>query len=255
MHPDRRYTLDELDRLLPSLPQEKLDGSPRRVRGQYPNGSFNPHWPYALSPELQDRLVDFFRGMKLHRCPDGRLSGACPFPHRHRVTCDCDRAFYVSPVSGSWTCFCSDHLGPTSGTVNAFASLGFRVEFSLAEMESQLGRDHLGPGEVRYLKARPAQEGKGSRTRDVADTVLRKRPLHHKSDRRNCRGKRPKLWEEAQALFPLPAHIKPWVKGCLLWSERDCQGLAVDLISNSWRNCQGRFRTMYRQGGEKVYQQ
>jgi hypothetical protein len=26
------------------------------------------------------------------------------------------------------------------------------------------------------------------------------------------------------------------VKGCLLWSEWDCQGLAVDLISNSWRN-------------------
>ena len=111
---------------------------------------------------------------------------------------------------------------PTSGTVNAFASLGFRVEFSLAEMESQLGRDHLGPGEVRYLKASPAQEGKDSRKSDVANTVIRKRSLYRKSDRRKFQGRRPQLWEEAQKLFPLPAHIQPRVKGCLLWSERDC---------------------------------
>ncbi|HZA23844.1 MAG TPA: hypothetical protein VFA32_14795 [Dehalococcoidia bacterium] len=62
LHPNRRYTLEDLDRLLPPMPQEDTDGGPRRLRGQQHTGSFNPHWPYALSPELQDRLVDFFRG-------------------------------------------------------------------------------------------------------------------------------------------------------------------------------------------------
>ena len=160
-HPDLRYTLDELDLLLPQLPQEQVDGRRAPGNGQYQPGTFDPHGPCPLPPALQDRLADFFQGLNLRRCADGRFGGACPLPHGDNVACDCERAFYASPVSGSWSCFCSDHVGQSSGTVRAFALLGFSDDLTQAEIEAEIGKYHLGPGEVRR------REG-GSETEDIS---------------------------------------------------------------------------------------
>ncbi|MDA1129675.1 MAG: hypothetical protein O2913_13425, partial [Chloroflexi bacterium] len=159
-HPDLRYTLDELDRLLPQEIGDERRG-PRSRPGQ--TGTFDPHWPYPLPQALQDRLGDFFSGLNLRDRSDGRFGGSCPFLHQGGVTCDCDQAFYASPVSGSWSCFCSDHLGPTSGTVQAFTPLGLETDPTLSEIQSEIGKYHLGPGEVRHGGGEPLQEG------DVAD--------------------------------------------------------------------------------------
>ena len=94
--------------------------------------------PYAEA--IQDRLVEFFRGLGWHQRSDGQFSGAGPFPHRDDVACNCDRAFYASPVSGSWCCFCSDHLGQASGTLRAFDPLKFNADLSLVEVQSYFGR-------------------------------------------------------------------------------------------------------------------
>ena len=177
-HPDLRYTLDELDRCLPQLPQEGADGRRAPVREQYQPGTFDPHWPCPLPPVLQERLVELFNDLNLHWCSDGRFGGACPLPHQNGVVCDCERAFYASPVSGSWSCFCSDHLGQTSGTVRAFTLLGFAADLTLAEMQSHIGKYHLGPGEVRYSEGRMTSDGEAHKRVDVADRVIPKRPLY-----------------------------------------------------------------------------
>jgi hypothetical protein len=152
------------------------------------------------------------------------------------VLCDCDSAFYASPVSGSWCCFCSDHLGQASGTVQAFASLGLLADLTLSEMQAEIGKHHFGPGAVRHGGGIPGRGREASNNQDVAATVINNKPLYRRSDKPKHRGNRPLLWEEAEELFPIPSHVKPLMKGYLLWSERDRQGLAVDLFSNTWRN-------------------
>jgi hypothetical protein len=107
---------------------------------------------------------------------------------------------------------------------------------TLGEIQAEIGKHHLGPGEVRRGRGTPRNERKGSDREGVADRVISKKSIYRRSDRPKHRGKRPSLWEEAQDLFPIPTHVKPRVKGYLLWSERDRQGLAVDLFSNTWRN-------------------
>ena len=47
-HPDRRYTLDELDLLLPQLPPKQDDGFPGPRKRQERTGTFDPHWPCPL---------------------------------------------------------------------------------------------------------------------------------------------------------------------------------------------------------------
>ena len=235
-HPDRRYTLEELDRRLPELPSIDTDESRPPGTGKSRSGAFDPHWPYPLPLVLQERLVDFFKGRDLQRCPDGRFAGACPRPHKDGAACDCKRAFYASPVSGSWCCFCSDHLGQTSGTVRAFAPLGFSVDLALDEMQAEIGKHHLGAGEVRLRQGTIAKMRSSPSRSNVADRVISKKSLYPKSDKRRTRGKRPALWQEAREVFPMPTHVKPRMKGYLLWSDRDHQGLAVDLFSNTWRN-------------------
>ena len=103
-------------------------------------------------------------------------------------------------------------------------------------MQSQIGKYRLSTGEVRYSEGRMAPEGKGHKRADVAVTVITKKPLYRRSDKPKDRGKRSSLWAETRGVFPTPTHIKPWLKGYLLWSERDRKGLAVDLFSNIWRN-------------------
>lgn len=72
--------------------------------------------------------------------------------------------------------------------------------------------------------------------RFVADTVTDKKDLYRISDKAKDWQEKSPLWAEAKTLFPIPSHVKPRMKGCLLWSERDRKGLAVDLFSNTWRN-------------------
>ncbi len=97
-HPDRRYSLDELDRL---LPQESHDQpASQRSRGSR-SGTFDPHWPCPLPQALQNQLADFLTSLNLRPQSDGRFAGSCPLPHRDGVACDCDQAFYASSVSGS----------------------------------------------------------------------------------------------------------------------------------------------------------
>ena len=234
-HPDRRYTLDELDQLLPQLPIKK-NRSSRSTNKRHHQGSFDPHWPCPLPQELQDRLGDFLHGLNLRRGSDGRVGGSCPLPHQCSAVCDCDTAFYASPVSGSWSCFCSDHLGQTSGTVRAFAALGFNTDLTQSEIQATIGKDHLGPGEVRRRDGESRQAEDSQKRLDVAARVITQKPLYRRSDKTRDRGKRVGLWAEAKNLFPLPTHVKPRVKGHLLWSEWHRKGLAVDLFSNTWRN-------------------
>ena len=171
-HPDLRYSLDELDRQLPQLPREGDDGRPGAARKQYHPGAFDPHWPYPLPSVLQDRLGDFLKGLNLRHCADERFGGPCPLPHRNGASCECDQAFYASPVSGSWTCFCSDHSGQTSGTVRALVALGLDTDLTLSEMKAEIGKYHVGPGEVRH------GGGERSQKEDVADRVIPKKRLY-----------------------------------------------------------------------------
>ena len=55
-------------------------------------------------------------------------------------------------------------------------------------------------------------------------------------DKPKDRGKRPSLWAEAKTIFRLPTHVKPRMKGFILWSDRDSGAIAVDWYSNTWRN-------------------
>jgi len=115
-------------------------------------------------------------------------------------------------------------------TAERGSALGLADDLTLSEMQSEIGKYHMGPGEVRHGGGGPSQE------RDVPDRVITKNPLYRKSDKPRDRGKRSRLWAEAKDLFPIPTHVKPGMRGYLLWSERDRKGLAVDLFSNTWRN-------------------
>ena len=64
-------------------------------------------------------------GLQFHS--DGRYAGACPFPHSEEA-CECGAAFHGSPQTGSWHCFCSDHVGKTHGGVDALRLIGFECE-------------------------------------------------------------------------------------------------------------------------------
>ena len=235
-HPELRYTLDELDRLLPRLPIDASGPSDRSAKIRNHHGPFDPNWPCQLPQEIQDRLVDFFQGLNLRRGSDGRFGGSCPLPHRDRLACDCDSAFYASPISGSWSCFCSDHIGRSSGTVRAFAPLGFSDDLTQAEIKAEIGKTHLGPGIIRRRDSGFRSDKDAPEQADVAARVITKKPLYRRSGKPKYRGKRSSLWAEAKRLFPIPTHVKPRVKGYLLWSEWNRKALAVDLFSNTWRN-------------------
>ena len=86
---------------------------------------------------------------------------------------------------------------------------------------------------TRELEAEGFEVGGKGAEGEEANT---KKPIYRRSDKRQDKGKRSSLWDEAKRLFPLPTHVKPRVKGYLLWSERNLKGIAVDLFSNTWRN-------------------
>jgi hypothetical protein len=122
-HPERRYTLEELERLLPPLPaRDDAD-----VRDRTYDGPFNPHHGDPLPDDVKERFLDYLKGLGLTRNADGRYRGPCPFPHENGPS-DGEASFYISPISGTWHCFGSSHEGARSGGVQAFRPLGFRVQ-------------------------------------------------------------------------------------------------------------------------------
>jgi hypothetical protein len=96
---------------------------------------------------------------------------------------------------------------------SAFETLGLATDLTLAEVQSQIGRDHLGPGEVKYCPPSPAEDRGPSRRSAVAHRIISKSSIYRKGDKRRIRGKRPTLWEEARGLFPIPSHVQPRMKG------------------------------------------
>jgi hypothetical protein len=122
-HPERRYTLEELEHLLPLLPARESE----EVRERHHEGPFNPHHGEPLPEEVRERFLGYLKGLGLTRHADGRYKGPCPFPHEGGDS-DGESAIYVSPISGTWYCFGSSHLDKRSGGVQAFRSLGFRVQ-------------------------------------------------------------------------------------------------------------------------------
>jgi hypothetical protein len=77
---------------------------------------------------------------------------------------------------------------------------------------------------------------KAAGKQDVADTVNSEKTVYRRGDNRSRRGGRCLIWEEAEQIFPMPSGVKPLTKGHVLWSEQDQMGLALDLLSNTWRN-------------------
>jgi hypothetical protein len=122
-HPERRYSLEELERLLPPLPAHEDED----VRDRNYEGPFNPHHGEPLPDDAKERFLDYLKGLGLARNADGRYRGPCPFPHKAGPS-DGKSAFYVSPISGTWHCFGSSHVGERHGGVQAFRPLGFRVQ-------------------------------------------------------------------------------------------------------------------------------
>ena len=163
-HPERRYSLDQLDAALPQLPESQPATPPSR---EYV-GDFKPHWGTPLDEADQVKLTIFLNGLGLRLHPDGRFTGACPFDH-DGIFCDCDSAFYCSPVTGTWTCFCSDHVGKTSGTINALQTVGFKNsptyrngdELSWGEIAAMVARNPIEqyhPGRGEWQRPRPLRK-------------------------------------------------------------------------------------------------
>lgn len=106
-----RYTLDELETAVSRL-APTATGTPVQVA----NGAsdFNPHWGQPLPQDMRQALIHALSQCGLKPVPGGRFSGSCVFAHTGG-DCDCPNAFYASPVSGTWNCFCTDHPGIGEG--------------------------------------------------------------------------------------------------------------------------------------------
>ncbi len=124
-HPERRYTLEELERLLPPLPADKAQDEDVGERSY--ESPFNPHHGEPLPDDVKERFLDYLKGLGLTRHSDGRYRGPCPFAHENGAS-DGETALYVSPVSGTWHCFGSSHEGKRNGGIHSFRALGFRVQ-------------------------------------------------------------------------------------------------------------------------------
>ena len=235
---DGRYSLEELDRLIPPLPKKEPAGARRTYQG-----SFKPHHGDPLSRHRQESLEAFLKDeLGLVRHYDGRYVGPCPFPHSGGPS-DGSQALYASPMTGSWHCFGSSHQGKRSGGVQLFEALGFnRVVFD---------PEHLSWEEVAQAVAQPllesfsrqgGRENKVRRTGGVGNTVWSLLPPYRVTDT-------DALWEAAARLFPYPEGIAPRTFGAALYSDQSSSAVVIDRLSNTWRNpfnAQYKRRCLYR---------
>ncbi len=227
-NPDLRYSLEELESVLPALPAGDQDLPLREY-----TGPFDPHVGTPLAQTDQDRLAAFLKDLGLLRNSDGRYAGACPFPHQDGPsTSECN--FHCSPITGRWKCFGSLHVGNSTGEVDALRLIGFEAEqpvggeLSLKEMAVLLGTDVAAGFYKVGLKP------------DVANTVSTKTivtvsatSLAQTSSRR---ARKDSLWSDAVRLFAYQKGEKPLVKGTCLYSGAAKQLAVVNLRSNSWSN-------------------
>ena len=140
--PDGRYSLEELEYLIPALTQANRPAT----TGRPYTGKFDPHLGQPLSRKDQIRLAEFLGELALQRNSDGRYAGTCPLPHKDGPATS-ERSFYCSPITGFWHCFGSNHVGKNNGGTKALQLIGFECEsaiggeFSLDEMTAFLGQD------------------------------------------------------------------------------------------------------------------
>ena len=98
IHPERRFTLEQLEALLPPISRkEGNQGSDGHREGMH-HSKFDPHAgggdvPQVMLDEMRAELVR--RGAR--RYHDDRLVMPCPFPHVGGRSCDCFNGFYWSP--------------------------------------------------------------------------------------------------------------------------------------------------------------
>ena len=96
------YSPEEMDSVLPS---NSINHEPEATMV----GKFDAHARGDDIPQLvKDELTGELRRRGASQHYDGRLTMACPFRHNYGP-CDCAHAFYFSPDSGRWWCFCTDH--------------------------------------------------------------------------------------------------------------------------------------------------
>ena len=150
---DRRYTLEELERLLPPLPTSKDDDEEGRER--HYEGAFNPHHGEPLPDDARERFLDYVKGLGLTRNADRRYRGPCPFPHENGPS-DGESAFYVSPISGAWHCFGSSHEGSRNGGITSFGALDFRVHLPQYRPNPEATRELFA-----VKRGRPPEEKRG----------------------------------------------------------------------------------------------
>jgi len=230
--PDGRYGLEELESLIPSVAQ---DSKPAALHHQY-TGRFNPRFGPLLSEEDQARLSTYLKdGFGLRGHYDGRFVGPCPFTHNNGP-CDCDSAFYAYPGTGTWYCFCSDHVGNRCGSVTAFNLLGFVPirgdQLTWEEIASLLGKDT--PQETRVCRRRPDPKAVDT---DVRVLVKGNSSLYQNSDKRP-RQPGETLWQEALNHFPKLRGVKPFGRSQINVDDWNGEWLMWDKYSNTWRNPQ-----------------
>ena len=120
-HADRRYSLEELGATLaPSLDETDDNASheSRQAGRNSNNGQFDPHRRGGIVPPsaLEELKAELQRpGARWNS--DGRLCMSCPLPHNGSDNCACTQAFYWSPISGQWWCFCSGHPGRSDSKI------------------------------------------------------------------------------------------------------------------------------------------
>jgi hypothetical protein len=109
------------------------------------SGTPRPRGP--LPEEVQQRLEEYLASSGLTRQGNGQYRGPCFFH-----PCDCERALMVTPESGLWCCWCSDHPR-TDGRAHVTGGPGALLTFAGIAHNAGAWRDrkghlHLPPIEV-----------------------------------------------------------------------------------------------------------
>jgi hypothetical protein len=196
-HPDRRYSLEELERLIPELPPEHVgEGGPTRQH----DGPFDPHAGKPLLPEAQEKLGNHILRWGLRRHYDGRYVGACPLPHDNGPSDG--NSFYISPLTGSWFYFGSSHQGQRHGGPAALIP-GIDDQRWKTAYQADSKSFYRKPGQ------RPAR--RLDQTPDVGNRVLGVLGQYSITDRSP-------LWKHAKGLFPMDG--KPWKRAAVMGSKK-----------------------------------